>query len=232
MDVLQGRPARGHAEPGVRWTGTRAVARHHPARTQGRLTRGRPHHPPLGTGVRTPHVSLRRSRERSGHSDRSVRGGRTVARRAGRGRRGPAPRDRRGPPGFRTDRPGGADGGPVERGGVVEAPRLAIEEARRAAAATAAAGGDAGKGPPGSGGADEEIKQSPSGIVKMEDFASTLYFLDAEEVSYLRRETEREYATDLRRTVLTGLLDVFELQTDPSIRQEVTQNLDAQAREH
>ena len=116
---------------------------------------------------------------------------------------------------------------PVEPGEVVEDPRLAIEEARRAAAATAAAGGDAGKGPPGSGGADEEIKQSPSGIVKMEDFASTLYFLDAEEVSYLRRETEREYATDLRRTVLTGLLDVFELQTDPSIRQEVTQNLDA-----
>lgn len=105
---------------------------------------------------------------------------------------------------------------PVEQGAVVEDPRLAIEEARRAADAAAAAGG-----------ADEEIKQSPGGIVKMEDFDSTLYFLDAEEVSYLRRETEREYATDLRRTVLTGLLDVFELQTDPSIRQEVTQNLDA-----
>jgi len=105
---------------------------------------------------------------------------------------------------------------PVEPGEVVEDPRLAIEEARRAADAAADAGG-----------ADEEIKQSPGGIVKMEDFDSTLYFLDAEEVSYLRRETEREYATDLRRTVLTGLLDVFELQTDPSIRQEVTQNLDA-----
>jgi HEAT repeats/PBS lyase HEAT-like repeat len=105
---------------------------------------------------------------------------------------------------------------PVEQGEVVEDPRLAIEEARRAADAAADAGG-----------ADEEIKQSPGGIVKMEDFDSTLYFLDAEEVSYLRRETEREYATDLRRTVLTGLLDVFELQTDPSIRQEVTQNLDA-----
>ena len=105
---------------------------------------------------------------------------------------------------------------PVEQGAVVEDPRLAIEEARRAADAAADAGG-----------ADEEIKQSPGGIVKMEDFDSTLYFLDAEEVSYLRRETEREYATDLRRTVLTGLLDVFELQTDKAIRQEVTQNLDA-----
>ncbi len=118
---------------------------------------------------------------------------------------------------------------PVEAGEVVDDPRLAIEEARREAAAAAAAGGEGeqGKGPPGSGAAQEEMKQSPSGIVKMEDFDSTLYFLDADEVAYLRLETEREYATDLRRTVLTGLLDVFELQTDKTIRQEVTQNLDA-----
>jgi hypothetical protein len=71
------------------------------------------------------------------------------------------------------------------------------------------------------------MKKSPGGIVKMEDFDSTLYFLDAEEVAYMRRETEREYSTDLRRTVLTGLLDVFELQTDKSVRAEVTENLDA-----
>ena len=113
---------------------------------------------------------------------------------------------------------------PVEPGEVVDDPRLAIEEAQRQAAAAA---GAAGEGSPGSGGADEEMKQSRGGIVRMEDFDSTLYFLDAEEVSYLRSEAEREYATDLRRTVLTGLLDVFELQTDTAIRQEVTQNLDA-----
>jgi hypothetical protein len=114
---------------------------------------------------------------------------------------------------------------PVEAGEVVDDPRLAIEEARHAAEAAAAEAG-AERGKPGSGQA-EETKQSPSGIVKMEDFDSTLYFLDAEEVSYLRRETEREYATDLRRTVLTGLLDVFELQTDHEIREEVIHNLDA-----
>ena len=61
----------------------------------------------------------------------------------------------------------------------------------------------------------------------MEDFDSTLYFLDAEEVSYLRREAEREYATDLRRTVLAALLDVFETQADPAVRQEVMRNIDA-----
>jgi HEAT repeats len=117
---------------------------------------------------------------------------------------------------------------PAEPGEVVDDPRLAIEEARQAAAEAAATEGERGKGPRGSGGAaQEEMKQSPSGIVKMEDFDSTLYFLDAEEVAYLRRETDREYGTDLRRTVLTGLLDVFELQTDKTVRTEVIQNLDA-----
>lgn len=114
---------------------------------------------------------------------------------------------------------------PVEPGEVVEDPRTVIEEARRAA--EAAARDDAGKGSPGSGAAEEEVKHSPSGIVKMEDFDSTLYFLDADEVAYLRSETEREYTADLRRTVLSGLLDVFELQTDKTVRLEILQNLDA-----
>jgi HEAT repeat protein len=114
---------------------------------------------------------------------------------------------------------------PVEPGEVVEDPRKIIEEARRAAEADAAARAEEGKGPP--GGANEEVKERPSGIVKMEDFDSTLYFLDADEVAYLRSETEREYASDLRRTVLTGLLDVFELQTDKTVRLEVVHNLDA-----
>jgi HEAT repeats len=120
---------------------------------------------------------------------------------------------------------------PVEPGEVVEDLRGAIDEARQAVAASDAEHQEGERrGPPGSGGgggADEEMKQSPSGIVKMEDFDSTLYFLDAAEIAYLHSETEREYATDLRRTVLTGLLDVFELQTDAAIRQEVTRNLDA-----
>jgi hypothetical protein len=115
---------------------------------------------------------------------------------------------------------------PVDPGEVVEDPRTIIEEARRAAEADSAARAEDEKGRPGSG-ANEEVTQRPSGIVKMEDFDSTLYFLDADEVAYLRSETEREYATDLRRTVLTGLLDVFELQTDKHVRMEVVNNLDA-----
>jgi hypothetical protein len=103
---------------------------------------------------------------------------------------------------------------PVTPGEEVEDPKLVIEEARQEQAAG------------GGGGGTEELKQSPSGIVKMEDFDSTLYFLDGEEIAYLRREAEREYAMDLRRTVLGSLLDIFELQPDPLVRQEVAQDLD------
>ncbi len=113
---------------------------------------------------------------------------------------------------------------PVEPGEVVEDPRLAIEEARRGRDA----GGDKeqGDGKPGGGG-DSEFKQSPGGIVHMEDFDSTLYFLEPNEIAYLRQEAEREYAMDLRRIVLDALLDIFELQGDPLVRKEVAQNLDA-----
>jgi HEAT repeat protein len=114
---------------------------------------------------------------------------------------------------------------PVEAGAVVEDPRGAVEEARREAAAH----GSEQEGAPGAPGGDgpEELKQSPSGIVKMEDFDSTLYMLDDSEISYLRAETEREYATDLRRAVLAGLLDVFEIQADPAVRAEVAHDIEA-----
>jgi hypothetical protein len=61
----------------------------------------------------------------------------------------------------------------------------------------------------------------PSGVVSMEDFDSTLYFLDENEVQYLQRTIKEHYATDLRQNVVNVLLDVFEQQTDPAIRDEV-----------
>jgi HEAT repeat protein len=103
---------------------------------------------------------------------------------------------------------------PVTPGKEVQDPKFAVVEAKEEQAA----------GKPGGG--SEELK-TPAGIVSMEDFDSTLYFLDAEEVAYLRRELEREYATDLRRAVLSALLDIFELQAEPAVRQEVAQNLDS-----
>lgn len=77
-----------------------------------------------------------------------------------------------------------------------------------------------------SGGAAEPASR-PSGMVRMEDFDSTLYFLDANEIEYLRDQTQAEYQLDLRRLVLCALLDIFELQVDPLVRTEVANDLEA-----
>ena len=120
-------------------------------------------------------------------------------------------------PGLPLDTAANAGRWPVTPGEVVDDPRRMVEETRAS---------EERPGKPGGSGAEEELKQSPSGIVRMEDFDSTLYFLDAAEIAYLRQESEREYATDLRRTVLNMLLDIFELQSDTLVRKEVAQNID------
>jgi hypothetical protein len=60
----------------------------------------------------------------------------------------------------------------------------------------------------------------------MDDFDSTLYFLDDSEVQYLQKTIREHYAADLRQNVVSILLDVFEQQTDPAIRDEVCLILD------
>jgi len=66
----------------------------------------------------------------------------------------------------------------------------------------------------------------PAGVVSMDDFDSTLYFLDENEVQYLQRTIREHYAADMRQNVVSMLLDVFEQQTDPAIRDEVCLILD------
>lgn len=67
---------------------------------------------------------------------------------------------------------------------------------------------------------------APPGIVNMDDFASTLYFLDETEVEYLHSEIRQHYEADLRANVVALLLDIFEQQTDPAIRDEICGILD------
>jgi HEAT repeat protein len=67
----------------------------------------------------------------------------------------------------------------------------------------------------------EETPPRPAGLVSTEDFDTTLYFLDEKEIEYLQRETEREYAQDLRRNVLSMLFDLLELQTYGTVRGEL-----------
>lgn len=104
---------------------------------------------------------------------------------------------------------------PAPLGKELEPAWKAVEEAQREYAEGGAAGDNAANAP------------RPSGMVRMEDFDSTLYFLDPNEIEYLRQETEREYALDLRRLVLCALLDIFELQVDPLVRTEVANDLEA-----
>jgi HEAT repeat protein len=110
---------------------------------------------------------------------------------------------------------------------------LASENAvpiERSDASTAQMGG--GGGTPGgeSGTADptalrrqveEEAPPKREGLVSIDDFDTTLYFLDDTEIDYLHKEVEREYAQDLRRNVLAMLFDLLELQTYGTVRAEL-----------
>lgn len=60
-----------------------------------------------------------------------------------------------------------------------------------------------------------------SGVVNMQDFDATLYFLDEHELDYLKREIEREYRGDLRQNVAAMLFDIFEAQPADAVRMEV-----------
>jgi len=61
----------------------------------------------------------------------------------------------------------------------------------------------------------------PAGVVSIDDFDTTLYFLDEKEVEYLHGAVEREYAQDLRHNVLSMLFDLLELQTFSTVRAEL-----------
>ncbi|MEO7997156.1 MAG: HEAT repeat domain-containing protein [Gemmatimonadaceae bacterium] len=52
----------------------------------------------------------------------------------------------------------------------------------------------------------------PPGIVRMEEFETTLYFLEPGELAYLKDEVRREFSTDGKRGVLAVLFDIIETQ--------------------
>lgn len=104
---------------------------------------------------------------------------------------------------------------PAPAGQAFEPPTQALDEAKEVQEQQAGAAGSA------------EPPPRPPGVISMEDFDSTLYFLDENEINYLRQETTREYTLDLRRLVLQALLDIFELQVDPLVRAEIVGDLEA-----
>ena len=74
--------------------------------------------------------------------------------------------------------------------------------------------------------AEAGLESTQSSIAKLDEFDSTLYFLDDHEVEYLQQEIKREFSTDLRPAVIASLLDTFENQKDPTVREEVCNLLD------
>lgn len=66
----------------------------------------------------------------------------------------------------------------------------------------------------------------PDGRVRVEDFDTTLYFLDQRETTYLQDELRREYTEDQRRLVLASLFDILETRPEPEAQHEVLSILD------
>ena len=67
----------------------------------------------------------------------------------------------------------------------------------------------------------DEAPPKREGLVSIDDFDTTLYFLEDNEVDYLKKDVDREYSQDLRRNVLSMLFDLLELQTYGTVRAEL-----------
>ena len=67
----------------------------------------------------------------------------------------------------------------------------------------------------------EETADRPKGMVDIDDFDSTLYFLDEDEVRYLADQLQNEYQRDVRGGALNILFDLIETQAEGPARDEV-----------
>jgi hypothetical protein len=72
----------------------------------------------------------------------------------------------------------------------------------------------------------EEAPPRPKGVVDLEEFDSTLYFLDEAEINAVAADLQEEYRRDARGSAINVLFDLFELQGDPPIREEILTTLE------
>jgi len=68
---------------------------------------------------------------------------------------------------------------------------------------------------------EAEGPKRTSGIVRLEDLDATLYFLDEQEIDYLRTAVVADQTIDMPRSVLAILLDIFEVQESEKVREEI-----------
>jgi HEAT repeat protein len=69
--------------------------------------------------------------------------------------------------------------------------------------------------------AEAEAPPRPKGVVDVEEFDSTLYFLDESEINTIAAEIQEEYRRDVRSSALSALFDLFELEQAQAIRDEI-----------
>ena len=75
--------------------------------------------------------------------------------------------------------------------------------------------------------AAEEAPPRPKGVIALDEFDSTLYFLDESEINQVAEAVEDEYRRDVRLAALNIVFDLFEVQTEEPIRVEILSILDA-----
>lgn len=66
-----------------------------------------------------------------------------------------------------------------------------------------------------------------SPFARIGDFDPTLYFLDEPEVAYLQNAIRADFEGDLRPSVIAALLDTFEAEDDPEVREEICEILES-----
>ena len=66
----------------------------------------------------------------------------------------------------------------------------------------------------------------PPGLIRMEDFDETLYFLDSRETAYLQDELRREYTEDPRLGAIAALFEIVAMREDVGTRLEAMQLID------
>jgi len=69
--------------------------------------------------------------------------------------------------------------------------------------------------------AAEEAPPRPKGVIDLDEFDSTLYFLDESEINQVAAAVEDEYRRDVRLAALNILFDLYELQGEESVRSEI-----------
>ena len=75
--------------------------------------------------------------------------------------------------------------------------------------------------------AAQEAPPRPKGVVDLEEFDSTLYFLEEKEINQVAAAVEDEYRRDVRMAALNILFDLFETQAEEATRGEILGTLES-----